>query len=186
MTLSEEVYMKIKEDVNTLAIRANEFLNEQQLAEQYGVSKAPIRSALHRLCQEGILVSYPRKGYVVKTLSEAEYLQAQNMRVLNESYALELLHSRASREQLLKLREVAASGQGVRDNTAFHLAIADAAGNRFLYETVEHLLCAVTRTMYTCFPGDQVTFRDSHIGIVDALLAGNLELAKKRLTEDIL
>lgn len=187
MTLSEEVYLKIREDVNTLAFGANEFLNEQRLAERYQVSKAPVRSALHRLCMEGILISYPRKGYVIHTLSDAEFQQAQALRVVNESYALELISQRAGREQLLDLRRTAGEGNTVRDNNNFHLALGRLSENGFLLDVIERLLCAVTRTlnMYT-FDSGSNDFQTAHINIADALLEGELALAKLRLREDIL
>lgn len=186
MTLSEEVYLKIREDVNTLTFEANEFLNEQQLAERYRVSKAPIRGALHRLCMEGVLVSYPRKGYLIHTLDDEQFRQAQELRVVNESYALELIHQGAERGQLLELRRIAGEGSSVRDNNNFHLALGRFSGNRFLLNVIERLLCAVTRTlnMYT-FDSSANNFQASHLRIVDALLEGDLDLAKLRLREDI-
>lgn len=187
MTLSEKVYLNIKEDVNTLVFRTNEFLNEQQLAERYDVSKAPIRAALHRLCLEGILISYPRKGYIIVTLSDADFQQAQNMRVLNEGYAAELICANASQEQLEHLRQIAEEGESVRSNMDFHLALGQFSGNRFLLETIGRLLCAVTRTlnMYH-FDSDKSTFQPLHIAIADALLERNAQKAKKLLQEDIL
>lgn len=188
MTLSEEIYLKLKNDVNTMVISTNEFLNEQQLAEHYGVSKAPIRAALHRLCLEGILLSYPRKGYVVATLSDSEFKHAQNMRVLNEGYAIELVCANATREQLQQLRNLAERETGVHGNMEFHLALAQLSGNRFLLETIDRMLCAVTRTLNKLYSFDrnQTGFSQIHIAIVDALLDSDLERAKKLLAEDIL
>ncbi len=188
MTLSEEVYLKLKNDVNTMAISANTFLNEQQLAEHYGISKAPIRAALHRLCLEGILLSYPRKGYVVVTLSDAEFKHAQNMRVLNEGYALELVAAKATKEQLQKLRALAEQDTGVQGNMDFHMALAQLSGNRFLTEIIDRMLCAVTRTLNKLYSFDksQSMYSQKHTEIVDALIDSDVERAKELLREDIL
>ena len=188
MTLSEEVYLKLKNDVNTMAISANAFLNEQQLAEHYGISKAPIRAALHRLCLEGILLSYPRKGYVVVTLSDAEFKHAQNMRVLNECYAVELVAEKVTKEQLQELRILAGKENGVQGNMDFHMALAQLSGNRFLMEIIDRMLCAVTRTLNKLYSFDesQAIYSQRHIEIVDALIASDVERAKELLRDDIL
>lgn len=188
MTLSEEIYLKLKNDINTMVVSANEFLNEQQLAEAYGVSKAPIRAALHRLCLEGILLSYPRKGYVVATLSDTEFKDAQTMRVLNEGYAIELVCANATEEQLRELRRLAETETGVRGNMAFHLALAQLSGNRFLWETIDRMLCAVTRTLNKLYSFDRekTAFCQTHRGIVDALLEADADRAKQLLMEDIM
>lgn len=179
MTLSEEVYQKLKEDINTLVIKTNDFLNEQQLAEQYGVSKAPVRSALHRLCVEGILVSYPRKGYVIVLLNDSEFQQAQSLRAVNEGYAAELVCAGAKQEELLELKTIAQTSDSVRDNMKFHLTLAKLSGNVFLYETVDRLLCAVTRTLNTyVFGTKQYPLRQSHTAIADALLERDAQKAK--------
>lgn len=187
MTLSEKVYLKIREDVNTLVFSGNEFLNEKALAERYGVSKAPVRAALHRLCMENILISYPRKGYLIVTLTDAQFQQAQQLRVLNECYALELLSAGANRESFLELRELAAQGEGAKGNMDFHLALGRLTNNRFVEDVIRNLLCAVTRTLSIHLFGQSITsFRTAHLAVVDSLLDGNLEAAKQYLTVDIL
>ncbi len=186
MTLSQEVYLKIKDDVNTLAIKSNEFLNEQQLAEKYGVSKAPIRAALHRLCSEGILVSYPRKGYMVATLNDADFRSVQQIRVINECYCLELVLRNATRQQLLELRSQIATSHTMKDNLDFHLVLARLSGNRYLYSLVEQTLHMVTRTVWSYLRSEErANFRESHLAILDALLTGDLALAKALMAADI-
>lgn len=54
-----ELYERIKEDVIRLRFRADEIINEKDLAEQHGVSKTPVREALSMLVQEGYLKKIP-------------------------------------------------------------------------------------------------------------------------------
>ena len=68
-----ELYERIKEDVIRLRFRADEIINEKDLAEQHGVSKTPVREALSMLVQEGYLKKIPRVGYLLRELSEEEY-----------------------------------------------------------------------------------------------------------------
>ena len=75
MTLTQRVYEQLREDIYMLEWNEYEFLTESALAEKYQVSKAPIREALYRLCQEGMMESYPRKGYRIRIISAEEYVQ---------------------------------------------------------------------------------------------------------------
>lgn len=186
-TLSEITYDKLISDINTLTLSANEFLNEQSLAERYGISKAPIRSALHRLCMEGILVSYPRKGYLIVTLKEGEFQQVQSLRVHNECFAADLLCENATRHQLDELMNIARRGRSVKDNLEFHMTLGGMTGNRFLEDIIGKLLSLVTRTFNMhSYNESSSSFTDSHIAIAQALLERDSDKAHKALTEDIL
>ncbi len=67
--LSSKIYNSIKADIDSGVIDGRSFLSEAQLAKQFGVSKAPVRDALHLLCSQGYLISYPRKGYMLNLYS---------------------------------------------------------------------------------------------------------------------
>ena len=82
-----ELYERIKEDVIRLRFRADEIINEKDLAEQHGVSKTPVREALSMLVQEGYLKKIPRVGYLLRELSEEEYAKLIYLRyTLEKSY----------------------------------------------------------------------------------------------------
>lgn len=186
-TLSETTYQRLKDEINTLVLSANEFLNEQQLAQRYGISKAPIRSALHRLCMEGILVSYPRKGYLIVTLNEDEFQQVQALRTHNECFALDLLARHASPQQLNRLMEIASGGRSAKDNLEFHTTLGRMTGNRFLEDIIEKLLSQVTRTFSMHSFNEEInTFAPRHAAIVAALIEGDVEKAKCTLRADII
>jgi len=70
-TLSAQVHDKILEMIiDEGAASENLLLTERELVEKFGVSKAPVREALLRLCAEEVLTSIPRCGYVVVRLGE--------------------------------------------------------------------------------------------------------------------
>jgi DNA-binding GntR family transcriptional regulator len=186
VTLSEATYQNIKNDINTLVLSSNEFLNEQQLAERYSISKAPIRSALHRLCMEGIITSHPRKGYLIVTLKEDEFQQVQALRIHNEGYATDLLVNRATREQLDELLRIAQTGRSIKDNMEFHTSLGRFAGNRFLEDIIGKLLSLVTRTyLMHSFHEESSTFAHRHIAIAEAILERNADKARQALAQDI-
>ena len=55
---TDEIYMRLKEELLRLRFRRDEIINEKKLAEQYDVSKTPVREALGMLVQEGYLERY--------------------------------------------------------------------------------------------------------------------------------
>ncbi|MDF2672398.1 MAG: transcriptional regulator [Clostridiales bacterium] len=186
MTLSEKVYCEIKRDLNSLAFSSNEFINENAMAERYGVSKAPVREALHRLCREGILISYPRKGYLIATLSEKEYKQIQHLRYVNECVVLEILAEKATKERILAILQSTAEETDVMRNTSFHQNLANATDNKVLAEIVEKLLGMVSRNLtllYSLKKGISVV--NYHKEITRALMEKDIDLAKAYLKKDL-
>ena len=64
---TDEIYMRLKEELLRLRFRRDEIINEKKLAEQYDVSKTPVREALGMLVQEGYLERYAVVGDRRKT-----------------------------------------------------------------------------------------------------------------------
>ena len=72
VSLKEQVYTKIFNDLVVERFPLDEFLTEKQFMELYGVSKAPVREALIELCNEGILRSIPRLGYQIIPVTQKD------------------------------------------------------------------------------------------------------------------
>ena len=68
-----EIYTKVKNGIDRGEIDDRDFLNEGQLAEQFGSSKGSVKVALQILCSQGYLVSYPRKGYMIHRFTKEDY-----------------------------------------------------------------------------------------------------------------
>lgn len=184
-TLTEKVYNAIRDDINNIRLSAGEFLVENEMAKRYGVSKAPVREALHRLCREGRLISYPRKGYLIVALSEKEFLQVKQLRLINEGFALKTLVRELSPEAL-KLLEQLANKESVGSNRAFHNKLAELTGNRFLEEIMTRLLDASIRTMNlqsAVHHGKEL--KNYHRRIVEALAEHNEDKAIDYLKMDL-
>lgn len=186
MSLSVEVYRHIRADIRDLVFQGNEFLNEESLAMRYGVSKAPVRQALHQLVVEGILISFPRKGYLIATVSHAELLRVQHLRLLNETYALELAFAAGPPYELEALRELAARPYTLAVNSAFHCGLTRLSGSQTLTDIVDRLLGATERSLalqnMVHMPSEH---RTEHNRILEALESGDQERAKAALAEDL-
>jgi DNA-binding GntR family transcriptional regulator len=123
-------------------------LVEQRIAEELGLSRTPVREALHLLEAEGLVVSERNRGAVVRPLSATEVVDLYGLRIRLESYAVEVATERATESELGELMVGAdAFGEirrtldvdaveGVRliheANRRFHDAIIAAARHRRL------------------------------------------------------
>lgn len=183
--LSEKIYRSIKADIDSGVIDGRSFLSEAQLAKQFGVSKAPVRDALHLLCSQGYLISYPRKGYMLNLYSAAEINQIQVIRRQVEKLCVKLAIENATDEEIRSLGEFTESQMGGDDpaktnNTLFHLRLAQITGNQYLPGVLQDMLYKASMAAIK-----SQSNLEKHQHIVDALLARDLEAAEKCIEEDI-
>ncbi len=198
-TLTAQVHDRILEMIIQNPSGEQLVLNERRLMEQLGVSKAPVREALIRLCSEGVLVSVPRFGYVVVQLTLKDCYEITDLRVMLEQKALRSSFPSFGEAELTALREQIGNStqdpsvnvwQIWEDNECFHLMLASFARNhtlqRFLKEAIgmdkrvyaQH----IWREKSSLFcPND----KSSHLRIVDAIAGRDLDLACRLLEEDI-
>lgn len=192
-TMARTIYEDYREAVISGALQPGDMLGEQQVADRYGASKMPVREALHQLCQEGYLVSYPRRGYVVSNITEEDFREIQQVRLPLELLAAELAICQASEEELRGLYEIISQGTGPEhtlgqvhaSNSSFHLELARLSGNKRLYASLEHLIGQVRRAGYRFYSQAALEERHYHRDIADALLARDAERAKALLRRDL-
>src|SRR5580704_9553201 len=112
---------------------------ETDLAHQLGVSRQPIREALHRMEAEGWVDLRPSQGAFVHVPTDSEVDELLDVRALLEAETARLAAGAASPAQVARLREICAEGQAaaeqddfgsaVATNSAFHAEIAAVGGN---------------------------------------------------------
>ncbi|HLN66616.1 MAG TPA: GntR family transcriptional regulator [Streptosporangiaceae bacterium] len=117
---------------------------ETDLARQLGVSRQPIREALHRMEAEGWVDLRPSQGAFVHVPTDQEVDELLDVRALLEAETARLATRTASPGQVARLREICAEGQAAADgddlslavaaNDSFHAEIALIAGNSVLAE----------------------------------------------------
>jgi DNA-binding GntR family transcriptional regulator len=157
-------------------------LVETRIAQELGVSQAPVREALRDLEQLGCIVHEPFRGCSVRAFSAEELLEAFPVRAALEALAARLAAERISEPELLRLAELLetmrdaarrddAHGQS-QANASFHATIVRAARNATL-ERQWQLLEPFSRTFLTVSqPGlDLLALSERHIPILDALRA---------------
>lgn len=98
--LSEQIYGSILKDIVSGVYAPREFISEAQIAAKYGVSKAPVKEAMHILASEGFLLSYPKRGYMVNVYTTEEINNIQEVRRALETLAMRKAIVTATDEEL--------------------------------------------------------------------------------------
>lgn len=130
-------------------IGPGERLVEAALAKSIGVSRTPVREALHLLEREGLVTSTPRVGYEVRTIEWAEVQQTCEIRVVNETLAAQWAADRLTAGDLALLETDMAACEAdlaegrterfAEHDAAFHEALARASGSARLFEICQTL-----------------------------------------------
>ena len=170
-------------------------LGEADLARELGVSRGPLREAMQRLTQEGLLVSIRNRGLFVIEMTDAEIRDMYVLRTAIESAACKLLvrsEHRAAGEQLLDKVLVMESAAATGDRAAmsdadmaFHEHLVALSGSPSLAR-IHSTLMTETRMCLTVL---QKSYRVAeewlaeHRGIAEAVLIGDAALADSRLND---
>lgn len=88
LTIKDQVYNIIKENILTERYKPGERVSEIVIAEELGVSRSPVRSAINELVGEGLLEAKPHHYVRVRKLTEQEIIDIYEMRLLVEQYAI--------------------------------------------------------------------------------------------------
>jgi DNA-binding GntR family transcriptional regulator len=156
-------------------------LDERKLAQDFGISRTPVREAMAQLESEGFVRSVPRRGIYVVRKTKAEVIEMITAWAALESMAARLVTQRATTEQIAALRKMFTTFEGdeVRAhldeysevNIEFHQTIVKLSGNRVLIEMAENLFTHMRMIRRkTIVEKDRVdrSIRD-HIKIIESL-----------------
>lgn len=188
---SEVAYSHLKKAILDLQFKPGEPIRTQGIASLLGLSRTPIREALNRLEQEGLVLRNEGRGYVVRTISIKQAMDIYDMREVLEVDAVRRAAKSITKKELkvlsaiLKRAEVCLAQGRLKEcrdqNRAFNLLIARACGNECLEEILSPLadrtrwLGSMITDRYTTRPRESL--RD-HRKILDALEAGDPDAAE--------
>jgi DNA-binding GntR family transcriptional regulator len=198
LPLKERAYELMRLDILTFRLKPGEKTSERLLAARYGLGMAPIRAALPRLMQEGLIEKTAERGTFIAPLTLRGVRDTYQMRYLLEPAAAELAASRGmDSERLDQLRRVCESRWAPDDDDAvihillanrdFNLAIAEASGNALLARSIRHLQNLSLRILFLgTTPPDAANFWGTGPGkIRDAIVARNGPLARDLYAADL-
>lgn len=188
--LRELVYQELKQRILTGEISAHTRLMEIDLAEKMNVSRTPIREAIRKLADEGLVIIEPRHGAYVSEISIKELEDVFEVRENLGGLAAELAAIRATDDdknalkKLLRLNEIAMENNDknalVEYDEKLHNSIVKCSGNSTLMHMVSYVQELSMRFRYIYFE-DYTKFesqRKEHREIVEAIIAGDAKRAK--------
>jgi DNA-binding GntR family transcriptional regulator len=156
------------------------------LAKEYATSPTPVRDALGRLRQEGLITRGPGRSYRVTPLTLADVRELAELRYVLESGIVHLVIERATPEDIEQLRQVSqledagdlSGPQLIERNRAFHLAVAKLSGNQRAVAALTRVLDDSERLFHIgirALPRDQM--EQGHLSLVEAIQARDVDTA---------
>jgi DNA-binding GntR family transcriptional regulator len=169
-----------------LQLAPGDVVREEALQHQLGIGRTPIREALQRLARDQFVTVMPRRGMLVSSIDVSELSLLFETRAVMEPYAARLACMRGGDDDWDEMAAVIEASQNAAGAEALlevdrrcHEIIWDAAGNRFLTNTLDVLYAQSDRVwhMYLADVADTRHAVDEHAGILDLLRAGEADLA---------
>jgi DNA-binding GntR family transcriptional regulator len=194
--LAELVYEQILAGLQSGQISPTERLHQVRLAELLDVSRTPVREALLRLEQEGILISTTNGGFEVREISEDDVQKIYQTRQAIEGFCLGQLARTANAETLDSLRNTVSKYENIDANTPLayyeanrniHRTFVEVVENRYLLESFDalwnrNLSLHIFQTMS---PPQLAESLSGHMELCDAIQTGDFEHAQRAMHKHI-
>ncbi len=184
-------YQEIRARILNGDFRPGDRLREVELAEELGLSRTPVREAIRRLEQDGIVEHAAHKGAVVRLLDQSSITELYTIREVLEGTSARLAAQHASEAEIEALEEVLATqppesadldaAEASRRNAIFHGAIGQAAHNRFLLTAMDGIGSALSLLGPTTLAmKDRIdAAREEHRAILSAIGARDADAAEE-------
>jgi len=185
---TQHAYELIWEKITTLEMAPGAPINEQQLAQELDMGQVPVREALRLLAHENLVVVTPRHGLYVAGVNGSDLEQLSEMRLPLETLCARLAAQRATPDDLVVLEALRQEQATVPAEDShrlfdldhkFHQAVAQAAQNKYLAQTLDHLFGLSRRLWYLVLPhiGYLPAAVEEHLDLVEAIRAGDVDRA---------
>jgi DNA-binding GntR family transcriptional regulator len=145
--LYEEVAELLRQRIFARTLEPGSWIDELKLAEEYGISRTPLREALKVLATEGLVTMKVRRGAYVTEVSDADLADVYHLLALLESDAAGVVAARATPAQRAELQALHAELEAAVDdreqffaiNEQFHMRLLAIANNRWRDQIVADL-----------------------------------------------
>jgi DNA-binding GntR family transcriptional regulator len=193
---TKRAYDLIRERITTLDLEPGSVINEQQLAEALDMGLVPVREALKLLAHENLVIITPRHGLYVADVNIPDLEQLSEMRLALEGLSARLAAQRAVPDDIIVLEALRREQANTSPEDSkrlfdvdhkFHQAIAQAAHNKYLADSLERLFGLSQRLWYLALPrlGFLSGAVEKHLELVEAIKAGNGDRAEQIMREHV-
>jgi len=196
--LYQEVAERLRQRIFAHELTPGDWIDEQKLAEQYGISRTPLREALKVLAAEGLVELKPRRGCYVTEISRQDLDDIFPLMAMLEGRCAADAVTHAKPADIKQLQEIhekleAAAREGRIDaffeaNQEFHKRIQELANNRWLLSVIQDLrkVLKLSRLHSLSLEGRLQQSLDEHRAIMTAFKACDGAKAEKLMYDHIL
>jgi len=189
--LYEEVAERLRQRIFSHELPPGTWIDEQALAEDYGISRTPLREALKVLASEGLVTLKPRRGCYVTELSGGDIQEIFPIIAMLEGRCAFEATQKATPADVARLQaiqdilEKAAATTNIpayfEANQNFHLTLWEIAGNRWLLQVIQDLrkVLKLTRYQSLSVDGRLKKSMEEHRELLAAITAKDPDLAEK-------
>ena len=199
-TLGDEAADRLRTAIRSGNLRPGERLVERDLAERLGMSRIPIREAIHRLAEEGLVRKLTHRGTFVYAPTLAEIEEISSLRVVLERFVVErvitnwtIVHEARLQQVVEYMRNAAANKDvhGVSDQDyLFHRVLWEIADHRLLLEVVASLGARINRFLHEANGILTAEQLDAHVvaheQLIKVLQRGDVLRAQDEMTQHVL
>lgn len=196
--LYQEVAERLRQRIFAHELTPGTWIDEQKLAEEYGISRTPLREALKVLASEGLVELKPRRGCYVTEISRQDLDDIFPLMAMLEGRCAAEAVDRAKAADIKTLKVIherleSAARDGRIDaffeaNQEFHRKIQELSGNRWLLSVIQDLrkVLKLSRLHSLSLEGRLQQSLDEHRQIMAALESGEAGRAEKLMQEHLL
>ena len=198
--LSDAVAQRLRSAIKAGLLQPGTHLVEHDIAGQFRVSRMPVRIAIQKLTDEGLVIKEPRRGAFVHTYSARELDEVTSIRIALEAMVVEYAipnWSDAIEDELSQIVDLmfAAAREGDRQtifelDVKFHSALWELSRHVILIEVVSSLRSRISRFLAEAndrvSPAELIKHVTTHRDLVEVLRQGDIKEAKAAMTEHIL
>lgn len=191
--LYQEVAELLRERIFSHELAPGSWIDELKLAEEYGISRTPLREALKVLATEGLVTMKVRRGAYVTEVSDTDLADVYHLLALLESDAASVVASSATKAQLKELQGLHDELEKAVDNRerffeineAFHMRLLEVANNRWRNQMVADLrkVMKLNRHNSLLKSGRIEESLSEHRALMAALAAGDAQASAQRMRE---
>ncbi len=197
-TLADQVYAQVKNEILNGNLKANDKISEEDLAELYGVSRTPIRDALKKLADYGLIKIVPRSHAIVNSVSSKEAKDIAKIRITLEQFSIDNLTDESLNQNFENLCRYASECQFAlsmadkakvfENDSLFHLTLIKATNNLTLIDLYNRIDAKVQllRLEQDTSMEDLSKYISQHSEILNFLKNNKYEEAKDLLKNHIM
>lgn len=189
LPIATQAHAWIRRAILTLELEPNAALSEKELSSRFGISRTPVREALIKLSDEGLVDIFPQRGTYVSPIRVREVAEAQFIREALETAVARTAAEKADDAFKMRLRENLAEqriamesarlADFMRLDESFHRSFSEFANLPRAWHVIQNVKGQLDRVRYLSLPhpGHVTHLYEQHKAISDAVQAGDPDAA---------